>query len=262
LSLKAEAYYKNFSDLIVGALETDAELAARLALYDFPLTLRSSIPTEKFITTKPTNGASGRSYGLELVATRPQRRGDQLFSGWASYTYGKATKDAYGRSLPFEYDRRHALSIVGQMNASEKVQLSFTVRASSGFPRTEPLGVRVVPTEDVLDADKDGNTTELVPERDTLGLPVYTANYGSVSNLLNGRYPWFSRLDLRMNWRPHGLKSRWLFYLEFINVTNRENVGRYDATLRPSAAGSQPVIMEEPAGGLPFLPTFGVRFRF
>jgi len=148
------------------------------------------------------------------------------------------------------------------LNASEKVQLSFTIRASSGFPRTAPIGVRVVPTADTLDIDKDGNTTELIPERDSLGLPVYTADYGSVSNLLNGRYPWFARLDLRMNWKPHGLKSRWLFYLEFINVTNRQNVGRYDAKLSPSAAGNQPTIAEEPTGALPFLPTFGVRFRF
>lgn len=262
VSLKAEAYYKNFSDLIVGALETDAELSARLARYDFPASLQSSIPREKFITTTPTNGASGRSYGFELVATRPQRRGDQFLSGWASYGYGRATKEAYGRSLPFEYDRRHALSIVSQLNASEKIQIGITLRASSGFPRTAPLGVRVVPTEDTLDADKDGNTTELVPERDAQGLPVYTADYGSVGNLLRAQYPWFARLDMRVNWKPRGLRSRWLFYLEFINVTNRENVGRYEATLRPVATSDKPRIEETPAAALPFLPTFGVRFRF
>ncbi|MBX7185584.1 MAG: TonB-dependent receptor [Vicinamibacteria bacterium] len=261
-SLKGEAYYKNFSDLIVGALETDAELAARLARYDFPASLRSSIPAEKLITTRPANGASGRSWGFELVATRPQKNGDQFLSGWASYGYGKATKDAYGRSLPFEYDRRHSLSIVSQLNASEKVQIGITFRASSGFARTAPLGVRVVPTEDTLDADKDGNTSELVPERDSQGLPVYTADYGSVGNLLNARYPRFVRLDMRVNWRPRGLKSRWLFYLEFINVTNRENVGRYEATLRPNAASDRPRIEETPTAALPFLPTFGVRFRF
>lgn len=262
LSLKGEAYYKTFSDLIVGTLETDAELAARLARYDFPASLRSSIPAEKLISTRPANGASGRSWGFELVATRPQRNGDQFLSGWASYGYGKATKDAYGRTLPFEYDRRHSLSIVSQLNASEKVQIGLTFRASSGFARTAPLGVRVVPTEDTLDADKDGNTTELVPERDSQGLPVYTADYGSVGNLLNARYPRFVRLDMRVNWRPRGLKSRWLFYLEFINVTNRENVGRYEATLRPNAASDRPRIEETPTAALPFLPTFGVRFRF
>lgn len=140
--------------------------------------------------------------------------------------------------------------------------MGLTFRASSGFSRTPPLGVRVVPTEDTLDADKDGDTTELVPERDLQGLPVYTADYGSVGNLLEGRYPRFVRLDMRFNWRPHGLRSRWLFYLEFINVTNRENVGRYEATLRPDASSDRPKIEETPTAALPFLPTFGVRFRF
>lgn len=262
VSLKAEAYYKGFSDLIVGGLESDAELQTRLSRYDFPASLLSSIPREKAITTTPQNGASGRSYGLELVATRPLKRGDQFLSGWASYSFGKATKEAYGRSLPFEYDRRHALSVVGQINASEKLELGFTLRASSGFPRTAPIGVRVVPMTDALDADRDGNTTELVPERDSLGLPVYTADFGSVTNLLRSRYPRFTRLDLRLNWRPRGRASRWLFYLEFINATNRENVGRYEAKLRPVTGGDQPTIEESPAAALPFLPTFGVRFRF
>jgi outer membrane receptor for ferrienterochelin and colicin len=262
ISLKTEAYYKTFSDLIVGALETDQEQAARLARYDFPPSLQWSIPTEKLITTTPSNAASGRSYGVEFVATRPLRSADQFLSGWASYSLGKATKDAYGRSLPFEYDRRHALSVVTQLNASEKVQVGLTLRASSGFPRTKPIDVRVVPVEDALDADKDGNVTELVPKRDAQGLPVYTADYGSVENLLLARFPAFVRLDMRFNWKPRGAKGRWLFYLEFINATNRENVSRYEASLRPLTTGSRPIIQETPSGGLPFLPTFGIRFRF
>lgn len=262
LTFKAEAYYKNFHDLIVGGLETDSQYSTRLARYDFPKSLDSSIQRERLITTTPTNGASGRSYGVEFVATRPKRSSDQFLSGWASYSIGKATKDAYGRTLPFEYDRRHALSLVGQVNASEKIELGFTLRAASGFPRTKPLGVRVVPTEDVLDADKDGNKTELVPERDALGLPVYTADFGSVGNLLRARYPRFTRLDLRVNWRPRGAASRWLFYLEFINATNRENIGQYEAKLRPVTGADRPNVEEEPGAGLPFLPTFGIRFRF
>ena len=261
-SLRAEAYYKNFSDLIVGALETESELQARLARYDFPAALESSIPRDKAITTAPENRASGRAYGLELVATRPQQGKDQLLSGWASYSFGKATKDAYGRTLPFEYDRRHALSVVGQLSASEKLEVGFTLRAASGFPRTKPIGVRVVPVADTLDSDRDGNTTELVPERDRLGLPVYTADFGSAANLLGARYPRFTRLDLRLNWRPRGRAARWLFYLEFINVTNRENVGQFEAKLRPVSGADRPIVQEEPGAGLPFLPTFGVRFRF
>lgn len=262
VSLKAEAYYKNFSDLILGALETDAERTARLTSYDFPLPLQSSIPRGPLITTTPENLGSGRSYGIELVATRPPQRNGQRVSGWGSYSYGKATKQAYGRELPFEYDRRHAVSIVGQWNASRKLEVAFTLRAASGFPRTAPIGVRVVPVVDALDTDKDGNTTELVPERDDAGLPVYTADFGSASNLLKARYPRFTRLDLRINWRPRGDASRWLFYLEFINATNRKNVSQYEVTLRSASRSDRPTFTEDPRNGLPFLPTFGIRFRF
>ncbi len=262
VSLKAEAYYKSFDDLILGALETDEDFARRLARYDFPTTLQSSIQQDRSITTIPSNGASGRAYGVEFVATRPQRSGDQLLSGWTSYSWGKATKEAYGLELPFEYDRRHAFSAVGQLNASEKIQVAFTLRASSGFPRTRAIGVRVVPGEDALDNDKDGNRTELVPQRDALGLPVYTADFGPVTNLLRARYPRFTRLDLRINWRPRGFDSRWLFYLEFINATNRANVGQYETNLRPVTGADRPRIEEDAGGALPFLPTFGIRFRF
>jgi len=262
LSLKAEAYYKSFDDLILGALETDADYAARLGRYDFPRALSDTIQTGRLITTTPSNGASGRAYGVEFVAARPERRGDQTLSGWASYSWGKATKEAYGLTLPFEYDRRHAFSAVGQFKASEKIEIGFTLRASSGFPRTRALAVRVVPTEDTLDDDRDGNVTELVPQRDAVGLPVFTADFGPVTNLLRARYPRFTRLDLRVNWRPRGSASRWLFYLEFINATNRTNVGQYETNLRRVAGSDRPRVEEEAAGALPFLPTFGVRFRF
>lgn len=261
-SLKAEAYYKNFRSLIGGALETAAEREVRLARYDFPANLRDGIPQGALITTRPLNEGSGEAYGIELVATRPLRREGQRLAGWVSYSFGKATKEAYGLTLPFEYDRRHAFSAVGQIKASEKFDISFTLRAASGFPRTKPVGVRVAPVQDSLDQDGDGNTTEWIPQRDDAGFLVYTADYGSITNLLRDRYPLFARLDLRVNWRPRGERSRWLFYLEFINATNRENVGQYEATLRAAPGAETPVIEETPSAALPFLPTFGVRFRF
>jgi hypothetical protein len=262
LSVRAEAYYKGFRSLIVGSLETDAELAARVSLYDFPKTLQGDIQRGRLITTSPENSGAGRSRGVELVATRPRGDGSGRLSGWASYSLGKATKEVYDLTMPFEYDRRHALSVVGQVKASRKVEVGFTLRAASGFPRTKPIGSRVVATEDTFDDDRDGNRIELVPERDALGLVVYTANFGPVSNLLRARYPVFARLDLRVNWRPRGDLSRWLFYLEVINATNRQNVGQYEAKLRPVSSSERPNVEETPSAGLPRLPTFGIRFRF
>ena len=261
LTVKTEAYYKGFRDLIAGSLETEAARAARVLNYDFPAFLQWSVPTEPAITTIPANIGSGRSYGLEFVVTAPQTEGRKL-SGWASYSLGKATKDLYGLQYPFDYDRRHAIAIVSQIKASPRFDIGVTFRASSGFPRTQPVGVRVVGVPDSTDVDKDGNTTEIVPERDSLGLPVYTADFGSYKNLLGARFPWFIRLDLRVNFRPHGERSRWLFYLEFINATDRDNVGRYETNLRFVSGSDRPSVDESPTASLPFLPTFGIRFRF
>ena len=57
-------------------------------------------------------------------------------------------------------------------------------------------------------------------------------------------------------------KRQWLFYLEFINATSRDNVGQYEAKLRPVRGAAEPRIEEVPTTSLPFLPTFGIRFRF
>ena len=45
--------------------------------------------------------------------------------------------------MPFDYDRRHSLSLVGNWRISDKFQLAATFRAFSGFPRTPVLGLRV-----------------------------------------------------------------------------------------------------------------------
>lgn len=259
---RVEAYRKTFDHLLVGALETEAERRARVATYDFPASLRDSIPTSPLITSTPENSASGRATGLEFGVTAPRRAPEQRLSGWASYSYGRATRSQWGRTYPFEYDRRHALSLAGQFEASEKLDVSFTLKLSSGFPRTPVAGVRVQGVPDAADLDGDSNLGELIPQRDTRGLPVYVAFYGDVSNLLSARLPSFRRFDLRFNWRPRGLAGRWQIYLDIINATNRTNVARYEPDLRFNPSGERPVVAEEPARAIPFLPSLGVRFRF
>jgi hypothetical protein len=262
VEVRVEAYRKTFSDLVVGALETDEELAARRARYDFPGALADSVPSEPRITSRATNGASGRASGLEVVVTAPRRTEAQRLSGWASYSYGRATRSQYGREFAFEYDRRHALQVSGQYDAGPKLDLAFTLKLSSGFPRTPPAGIAVVPAEDASDADGDGDRTELVPQRDPRGLPIYAASYGGIGNLLSARLPSFRRLDVRFNWRPRGYDGRWTFYLDVVNVTNRTNVARFEPDLRANTGSDRPLLVEEPQRSIPFLPTFGIRFRF
>ena len=195
LSARVEGYWKGLSDLVVGRLETDEERRARVAQYDFPRELFSSIPTDAIITSFPVNGASGQSWGFDVLVQRRPFPGAKL-TGWVSYTYGRATRDEYGRTVPFEYDRRHAASLVGSWRITPKWELGATARAFSGFPRTPVLGLRVAATETT-----DGR---LVPALDAEGRYVYETDSGGVSNLNTSRLPAFFRLDLRLSWKPRG----------------------------------------------------------
>lgn len=262
LRARVEGYYKSFDRLIVGRLETAAERAARIARYDFPPAFRSSIPAGAQITTEPVNGAAGRAYGVEVhVARRAVTPGTRL-SGWASYTLGRATRDVHGRRLPFEYDRPHALTAVAAMRVGAKLEVSATGRLASGFPYTPIIGLRVSGVVDTRDTDGDGSPTEIVPERDAIGLPVYAPDRGGLENLLSARLPAFARLDARVSFRPRGLGGRWLFYIDAINVLDRENVGAYEPSLVYDPDANQPRLVQKPGQSVPFLPSFGVRFRF
>ena len=258
-SLKVEGYYKRFSDALVGRLEPQQERLARIARYDFPAALRGSIPVDPLITTVPTNDGQGRAYGFDVFLNRP---GGGRLTGWTSYTWGKADRDVYGRAYPFEYDRRHAFTMVSSYALGGHWDVAATTRIASGFPRTAPLGVRVAGREDSADLDGDGITDEILPARDGRGLLEYTVDFGGVDNLNRARLPVFARVDGRLTWRPRGTAGRWELYAEVINVLNRKNAGALNPQLAYDATSDRPVIVEKRDQAIPRLPTVGVRFRF
>jgi hypothetical protein len=261
-TLRVEAYYKTSSRLLVGRLETDAERLARLAKYDFPAALASSLPADPIITSTPTNDGRGRAYGFDVFVSRTTAPVSARVRGWASYTWGRARRESYDRIYPFEYDRRHAFSAVASYRLSERWELAATTRLASGFPRTPPLGVRVAGEADEADRDGDGNVQELVPAIDSGGRLVYAVNFGGIDNLNNGRLPLFARVDLRATWRPRGAAGRWELYAEVINLLGRDNAGALEAELEFDPSSDQPKIVEQRDQGIPRLPTIGLRFKF
>jgi hypothetical protein len=262
LFARAEGYYKRFDQLIVGRLETPDEFAARVATYDFPLNLADQRPDSPQITSVPGNDGAGRAYGVELYLARQARSSQDRVSGWLSYTWGRAETTAYGRTYASDYDRPHALSLVANYRVSRLLELGATVRAQSGFPYSVPLGVRVSAVEDTGDVDGDGIVTELVPQRDVVGLPVWSTDYGNTSNLNSGRLTVFARVDMRATFRPQWQNSRWQLYVEVINLLNRANAGSLSTELVYDPSSDRPRVTTKPGGSLPLLPSFGVRFRF
>jgi hypothetical protein len=264
LTARVEGYYKSYANLILGRIETPAETAARVATYDFPAELALSVPSAPLITSSPTNDGSGEAYGLDLYLARRARSESTRLSGWIAYTYGFANLRAYGRSYPFDYDRRHSLSVVGELRLSRRLDLALTGRLASGFPSTPPLGLRVSATRDERDADGDGNVAEQMPERDLVGRLVYVPDYGGVANLNTGREPTYARIDARATWKPGFGKGRLRLYLDVINVLNRKNVGmmQYKLEYDPDPAADRPRLTTPNEGAIPFLPSIGIHYRF
>ncbi len=245
--LRVEGYWKRFDDLLVGRLETEAERMRRLADYDFPAELAGSVPRDARITINPVNEGAGVARGLDVYLERldPAAR----VAGWVSYSYGRAERETYGQRYPFEYDRPHALNVVGRIGITESWSLAATGRLASGFPYTPAVGVRVAAVED--------DHGRLVPETDDDGNLAYAADLGGLDNLQRARLPLYARLDLRLTYR----RGRWSAYAEVINALNRQN-GVAIETEVVANPGGVPTVEEIPSFGFPRVPTVGVRVRF
>ena len=177
--LRVEGYWKRFDDLLVGRLETEAERMRRLADYDFPAELAGSVPRDARITINPVNEGAGVARGLDVYLERldPAAR----VAGWVSYSYGRAERETYGQRYPFEYDRPHALNVVGRIGITESWSLAATGRLASGFPYTPAVGVRVAAVED--------DHGRLVPETDDDGNLAYAADLGRARQPAAGAAP-------------------------------------------------------------------------
>jgi hypothetical protein len=255
VTARVEVYHKRFDDLVVGRLETEGERRERIGRYDFPAELSGEIPRDPLVTSQPSNQARGSAYGFDVYVTRPPRDAHTRLTGWASYTFGKARREAYSRAFPFDYDRRHALSVASVFRVTPRLAVAATARAASGLPWTPFAGVRV----STLDVEEG---TRLVPERDAEGRLVYEVAPGGLDVLNRARMPFYARLDLRATFRPRGDKGRWEFYAEAINATRRKNTSSMDATLAYDPDSDRPRLVRTRGSGVPFLPTFGIRFQF
>jgi outer membrane receptor for ferrienterochelin and colicin len=260
LALRVEGYYKDFDRLVLGRLETSDEVAARVATYAFPDELSSGIPRAPQVTSIPANLGSGRAYGVELYAAKAATSASSRLTGWASYTWGRAETTAYGRTFAADYDRRHALSVVGSYRLSRLIEVAATIRAQSGFPYTPAIGLRPATLEDPATAGTD--VTRIVPLFDDQGLLVWSADYGDSSNFNTGRLPVFARVDARVTFRPRWSNDRWQLYVEVINVLNRDNASDLSTELVYDPDSDRPRLTEVRSGRLPLLPTLGIRYRF
>ena len=185
---------------------------------------------------------------------------DTRLTGWASYTFGVADHEAYGREHPFDYDRRHAFSAVAALRIGQRLELSATARLASGFPRTPVLGLKVSGVEDPEAAE--GTIPRIIPERDPEGRLVYTSDYGGLDNFNSAQFPFYSRLDARATYTPGWGRGHVKLYVDVINVLNRRNAGFIEPSLEHDPDSDRPRLVEKKEAYIPFLPSLGIHVSF
>jgi TonB dependent receptor len=215
-SLRVEAYRRAFDRLLVQRQETEAERRNRLREYDIPEDLpRDHVLLEHRPTVFPENSGTGQAAGVEVLLRRERRR----VSGWIGYTLAKATRDLYGHTVPFDFDRRHAATAVVEVPLSSRFRAAATWQIASGFPvtpvREEVLFSRAVHQDGTREPlyrafrNRDGNLASF----------IYIF-HRRLSSINSERLTGYSRLDARVTYSTRG---HWEFYGEVLNALNSRN---------------------------------------
>jgi hypothetical protein len=247
-SVRIEAYHRAFEHLLVQRLETDAEWHVRLSKYLLPPDMPGdSALLEHRPTVHPESTGTGRAIGLEVLLQRHQGRA----TGWVSYALSRSERDLYGRTVPYDFDRTHAIGAVLNVDLTSRIRLSVNSQYGSGFPLT-PLTAEVQ-----FDDNRFPATLPYRAGRGTGGelLARKTPDGYLRLSLLNAeRMPAYARTDARVTFEVRD----WLeVYGEIVNIFNRQNF-HPDAFQGPGGSPGK----YEVANGLPRLPSYGVRVKF
>ncbi len=187
------------------------------------------------------NSAEGSAYGFELLLNKDIT--DRWY-GWVSLSLAETerTNTVTGETVKFEYDKPVLFNLVMNRLVGEKWMLGIKWNYQSGARYT--------------------GINELVPSQtnpDVL-VPVY-------GDLNAYRLPDYHRLDFRAEYTQPKAWGYWKFYVDILNVYNRENIEGYSLSLAgddlitppPGFGQSVPVKKDEGDG---FFPSIGFEVQF
>ena len=261
-SLKLEGYYKDFDNLYIPALLQGSRYFTESVPGKDPRfvsgwTLPYAILGDS-LTQIPTNGAFGEAYGVEvMLAKKNIIRGSNL-SGWFSYALAFTNRYENGKNYPFRFDQRHTVNIVLNYSINSWLELGVRWQYGSGFPYSEPVGIK--PRIILEDQDLDGipETPVIATRKNNSGgeeTVIYDIDFGDKK--LNSRKPEYHRLDVRLNALADWWDLDWVIYLDVINVYNHSNIVAYDYFVTETLT-----LGREPTTMLPIIPTLGFSVRF
>jgi hypothetical protein len=169
-------------------------------------------------TVVPLSTGTGRATGLEVLVRRERGR----VTGWAGYTLAKSTRDLYGFTVPFDFDRRHALSVLIDGAVTRRVRAAMTWRIASGFPIT-PVLEEPVFVGSTYDSTTRTTYLPYVAARDGDGRIRTSADmaHRRLSTLNSERLSGYQRADVRVTYATLG---HWEFYGEVLHDFNNRSM--------------------------------------
>jgi len=261
-SARVEGYYKNFTDLYLplrlqGERFYTEKIPGKDPRFASGWTLPATFEGDS-LTQIPTNDAFGNAYGIEFFISKRNTFLDSRFSGWISYALAYANRDENGIEYPFAFDQRNTINIVLNYQANSWLEFGLRWQYGSGFPISEPRGVK--PRIILEDQDLDGvpetpviATRNINPDGDN---PVIF-DVDFADRKLNSRKPDYHRLDLRINAFADWWDYDWVIYLDIINVYNNSNVVGYDYYVNEDLT-----LGRETTTMFPIIPTLGFSVSF
>jgi hypothetical protein len=263
-NIRLEGYYKDFTDLYIqnvvgGNIFVTEEIPGKDPKYPSGWTLPATLQGDS-TTQIPINGSNGEAYGFEILLAKRNVLNNSKLSGWISYAFAFANRYENGVKFPFRFDQRNTVNVVLEYRINNWLELGVRWQYGSGFPISEPLGIK--PRIVLEDRNLDG-----IPETPIIATRSGTANANGEEEViydvdfgnrkLNSRKPEYHRLDIRINAFADYWGLDWVFYLDVINVYNRSNILNYDYFVTQNL-----VLGREPTTMFPILPTLGFSVRF
>ena len=263
-NVRLEGYYKDFSDLIIqdvvsGISFVTEQIPGKNPRYPSGWTLPAIVYADS-TTQIPVNGSYGEAYGFEIFLAKKNILNKSRLSGWVSYALAFANRYENNIILPFRFDQRNTINIVLNYRINSWLELGVRWQYGSGFPYTEPRGIR--PRVVLEDMDSDG-----IPETPVISTRSGTENENGEEEVIydvdlggkrrNARIPDYHRLDVRLNAFADYWDLDWVFYLDVINIYNHSNIINYDYYITETLT-----LGREPTTMLPILPTIGFSVKF